>query len=275
MRAPYQYKLSVFAVLFAAAGVAFLSGPAAHANTHHRFEIRTLSTQPELVSGCDALVQINLPSSVELTDVRVTLNGRDVTAVFRQGPVPGSFIGLVDGLALGRNIIAIIRTGRGSAHVARLELVNHPITGPIFYRPHQMPFVCETATFVLPIIGATLGPPIDCQLFRRNTGGLRLRSTAGMFRPLPDPTVRPPDVAQTTTLDDVTVPYIVRVESGTINRAIYQIAILHDPVTDPPPNLWTRPPGWNGRLIYDFGGGCFAGYHQGGHPDFVRHTPLW
>ena len=38
-----------------------------------------------------------------------------------------------------------------------------------------------------------------------------------------------PIVATTTTALGKTVPYIVRVESGTINRAIYRIAILDDP----------------------------------------------
>ena len=54
------------------------------------------------------------------------------------------------------------------------------------------------------------------------------RSTppAATFR-LFDPTgPRPSDIADTTT----GAPYIVRVETGTINRAIYEIAILHDPM---------------------------------------------
>ncbi len=57
------------------------------------------------------------------------------------------------------------------------------------------------------------------------------------------------------------VPYIVRLETGTINRAVYQIALLLDPATAAPPTL--ASPAWNGRLIYTFGGGCMAGYQQG------------
>jgi hypothetical protein len=49
---------------------------------------------------------------------------------------------------------------------------------------------------------------------------------------------------------------------GTINRAVYLIAFLHEP-GHPLPNPWTGIPGWNGKLIYSFGGGCQAGYHQG------------
>jgi hypothetical protein len=58
------------------------------------------------------------------------------------------------------------------------------------------------------------------------------------------------------------VPYIVRREMGTINRAVYAISFLHEP-GQPLPTLGTMTPGWNGKLIYSFGPGCGAGYHQG------------
>ena len=53
-------------------------------------------------------------------------------------------------------------------------------------------------------------------------------------------------MASTTTSNGVTVPYIVRLERGTINRGIYDIAVLFDP-TKP----WTAiapQPQWNGKL---------------------------
>ena len=56
------------------------------------------------------------------------------------------------------------------------------------------------------------------------------------------------------------MPYIVRVETGVIDRAVYELAALYDGA-DPSP---VRPEtGWNGRLVYTFGGGCNGGYHQG------------
>ncbi len=48
-----------------------------------------------------------------------------------------------------------------------------------------------------------------------------------------------------------TVPYVVRVEHGTINRSPYSFAVLQD------------PKGWNRRLVYQFGGGCGTQYSQG------------
>jgi hypothetical protein len=90
-------------------------------------------------------------------------------------------------------------------------------------------------------------------------------STAGVLKPLPDSTSHPADLAMATRKDGRTFNYIVRVETGTINRAIYQMAVLHDPTTESIPSFWTRPAGWNSRLLYSFGGGCGTGYHQGHH----------
>lgn len=46
------------------------------------FDISTLSSRPDMVTGGDALVQIKYPEGVNPADVRVTLNGTDVTANF-------------------------------------------------------------------------------------------------------------------------------------------------------------------------------------------------
>ena len=55
----------------------------------------------------------------------------------------------------------------------------------------------------------------------------------------------------TTTTDGLTVPYIVRVERGTMNRGIYDIAVLFDPT-----RAWSAlppQPQWNGKVVYSFG----------------------
>ena len=46
-----------------------------------------------------------------------------------------------------------------------------------------------------------------------------------------------------------------------IDRGVYEIAALYDPAA--PPSPFTDEPGWNGKLVYTFGGGCNVGYHQG------------
>ena len=55
----------------------------------------------------------------------------------------------------------------------------------------------------------------------------------------------------TTTTTGLTVPYIVRVERGTINRGIYDIAVLFDP--SQPWSALAPQPQWNGKVVYTFG----------------------
>ena len=57
---------------------------------------------------------------------------------------------------------------------------------------------------------------------------------------------------------------IVRQEKGVINRSGYIINILHDPAAGPVPTYLAKGgSAWNGKLIYSFGPGAKAGYHQG------------
>ena len=229
---------------------------------HERFTIRTLSTSPDRVSGGDVLIEIAFPSSQSLQSLIVSLNGRNVSSSFRAGRTPNTALGLVTGLSLGRNTLTVEGKGR-SPPSESLALTNFRLTGPIFSGPHQVPFICETQTFVLPVTGGNLGPPLDSDCSTATRIDYVYRSTGGTLKPLPNPSVHPADLAQTTTSQGVTVNYIVRIETGTINRAIYQIAILHDPAAGPVPDPWTSAPGWNGRLLYSYGGGAKAGYHQG------------
>ena len=98
----------------------------------------------------------------------------------------------------------------------------------------------------------------EYKLFYRTT-------TAGCSTALPDPSPpaapptnncfkpytpgsTPADLAMTTTTTGLTVPYIVRVERGTMNRGIYDIAVLFDPAKP-----WTAlapQAQWNGKVVY-------------------------
>ena len=240
--------------------------PAVRASDHdsddQRFVIRTLSTDSARIAGGDVLVEISFPPEVALESLTISLNGRDVSSGFRAGRKASTAVGFVTGLSLGRNTLTV--EGPGSDLPSEsLALTNHPITGPLFSGPHQRPFICETNRFVLPVTGGTLGPSLDADCSAATRVDYVYRSTSGNLKPLPDPMRHPADLARTTTTEGNTVNYIVRVETGTINRAIYQIAFLHDPATGPAPDPWSGSPGWNGRLLYSYGGGAKAGYHQG------------
>jgi hypothetical protein len=220
--------------------------------------IEALSTLPQYVSGGDVLVEIRLhDDAASLKQLRIELNGEDVSSSLREMP-DGTLRGLVDGLRLGANELIARSNGQGKGvpqgRAATLELVNHPLSGPLFSGPQQEPFFCET-------VQNGLGPALDADCFAPTQVRYAYRTTAGAFAALADPAVKPADLAQTTTLDGRTVDYVVRIEKGVIDRAVYEIAALYDPAA--PPTPFSDEPGWNGRLVYTFGGGCNVGYHQG------------
>lgn len=213
-----------------------------------KLTINTLSSMPAFVSGGDVLVEIEGAAAGAKLDVK--LNGQDVRASFDFDTEHQTYRGLVKGLKLGANTL----TAKAGSRTAKLELNNHPITGPMVAGEHLSPFVCKTEE-------AGLGKPLDADCSAATKIQYFYRTKDAKFSPLPDPTARPADLVETTTSEGKTVPYIVRVESGTINRAIYRIAILDDPSHESSP--WTPSAGWNHRLYYSFGGGCGAQYNQG------------
>jgi hypothetical protein len=221
------------------------------------FEVRTLSTRADMVSGGDVLIQITMPPSAA-SKIALTVNGREPRGELRE-TTAGTVIARLTGLRLGTNTIAVGLKGQKPR--AQLSVVNHPIAGPVFSGPHQTPFICETQAF-------GLGQPLDINCTVATRVDYFYRSSAPQgdsspFKAYLATAPRPDDLVMTTTLDGRTVPYIVRREMGTINRAVYVIAFLHEPNT-PLPDPWnTNRSSWNGRLVYSFGAGCQAGYHQG------------
>jgi hypothetical protein len=80
-------------------------------------------------------------------------------------------------------------------------------------------------------------------------------TTGACFKPY-NPAAPPIDLAMTTTDTGATVPFIVRVERGTLNRGIYDIAVLFDPTKDDVKAGWkpyAPQAGWNGKVLYAFG----------------------
>ena len=220
-------------------------------------QVRVLSSRPDLVSGGDALVRVELPPGTAPADAKVTVNGTDVTSALRAER--GGLVGVVTGLVNGSNTLTVAARGR----TASAALVNYPITGPMISAPQEQPFVCMTERFKL-LSGGTLGKPLDanCSVATR-VDYVYMAKDGKDFQPLADPKATPADVV-TTNVEGNEVRFIVRIETGTVNRAIYQIAMLHDPAKDANPDFLMRPAGWNGRLIYTFGGGCEPGWYQQG-----------
>src|SRR5438034_11619841 len=95
-------------------------------------QVRVLSSRPDMVSGGDALVRIDLPAGVAAGDVKLTVNGADATKQLKADASGRSVTGLVTGLNNGSNALTATSAKKGSA---KLTVVNHPITGPIFSGP--------------------------------------------------------------------------------------------------------------------------------------------
>ena len=205
------------------------------------------SGRADTVSGGDALISVAGARS----DFRIIAAGVDVTADFQ--PLGGRLVGLVDGLPLGTSEIAV--TKKNGQVQASLELENHPITGPVFSGP-QHPMYCTAS-------GSSwnLGPvDANCHV-AAPVVSYRYRTTTGQFANYPTDGSTPANLA-TTVVNGQTVPYVVRIERGTINRAVYETAVLDTPGSAEP-TPWSSPTGWNGKLAYTFGGACGVGYWQG------------
>ncbi|MES0875251.1 DUF6351 family protein [Sinimarinibacterium thermocellulolyticum] len=227
--------------------------------------IEVLSNRSDLISGGDALVEVRLPDGAAVEDLRVSLNGADISAAFARR-ANGRVMGRVEGLRVGENTLSASLGGAVSRHTIR----NHPNEGPIFSRPEIKRIRCQEGavdvfcnqppeyTFwyrpVAPLqdgVGAALGD--DTPLVR----------TGVALQPY-DPANPPDDVAMTTTQTGETVPFIVRQELGYQDRDQYKILTLFNP--DAPWEPWAPQPQWNGKLLITHGGNCGARYTPGNAP---------
>src|SRR5262249_32335947 len=232
-----------------------------------KLSVRVVSTRPDMITGGDALVEIAGPPSILASkSLSVLVNGRDLRQNFRARPAGNTLLGRIEGLNAGKNVLEV---RVGEKRQALIELTNYPVVGPIFSGPHQTPFICQTEL-------SGLGTALDADCSAKTSVSYVYKSTqpspAGArnasealpagFKAYDPSWPRPSDVVQTTTTEGRKVDYIVRRERGTINRAVIEIAFLHIP-GETLPDPWTKTTGWNGRLVYTFGGGCAAGYRQG------------
>jgi hypothetical protein len=232
----------------------------AYSQSAKTLEIRTISSRADLVSGGDVLVEVKLPQGTAANSVSVSLNGKDVTAQLAHQSGTNILRGLIIGLSLGENTLtaSLKSSGKSTAGQATLKVKNHPITGPILSGRHLTPYECRT-------VESGMGSPLDSNCSAAQKIEYFYRTSSDAFKPLPELTgPRPADLVNTTTIDGVTVPYIVRVDSGTINRTIYRIAVLDDPKSGASALAHWRPgSGWNKKLAVSFGGGAGTQYNQG------------
>ena len=246
-------------------------------------EIRTLSNRADLVSGGDVMVEIVVPTGYSSAGLKVEVGGRNVSSAFAVGS-DGRITGIVTGLVVGDNTI-VAQTDSTSAAV--LTVTNAPRHGPVISGAQIKPFYC--ATPVSQVVngnvpatnasGLSGSPDADCNIASEYKLYYRI-TTAGCSLGLPDPTPgmganatvvpspstppanpcfkpytvgsTPADLATTTTDAGAVVPFVVRLERGTMNRGIYDIAVLYDASK----TSWsaTAPHAtWNRKVVFNFG----------------------
>ena len=264
--------------LFLTLGAAFLVTAWA-GEDRSNLEIVSLSNRADLVSGGDALLEVRVPKNLPLNRVTLRLNGREVTGAFMANAAARTLRGVVTDLVDGDNEFVAEAHGHGhSEPQARLRITNHPIGGPVLLGSQTTPWICATPTAVAAsgntpasnasglttfAVDAQCNIATEYKLFYRTTN-------SPCSSALPDPSppavppgnacfkpyavgTAPPDLAMTTTTHGLTVPYIVRVERGTLNRGIYDVAVLFDPASATPWTALSPQPQWNGKVIYSFG----------------------
>jgi hypothetical protein len=234
--------------------------------------LSVISSPAAWVSGGDARIRVQAAAGLR-DHLQLWLNGRRVAAAFEA--VEGGLEAVVGGLREGRNRLEV-RHARARGLRSVMELVNHPVTGPMFSGPQQVPFVCTTiqgAVGVQPLVDSAVPPGYrvtDAQgqvigYSRQCSIDTMVRyfygDAAGVLKPLPADGSRPADLAPLTLADGRVVDYVVRREVGAINRFLYSIAMLapfgEDPAAAPDTSAWNR------KLVYWFQGGVAIGHSQG------------
>ncbi len=208
-----------------------------------RLSVKVLSTRADLVSANDALVQVRGVKSAH--GLRVTVNGK--RRRFTTG-ADGRVVRLVRGLRLGRNVIIARRGKRG----ARLIVTNHPKGGPVLAGPQLQPWKCQASA-------------TDKQCNQPASYTYSYKPTSGDGFKDYDPENPPSDVATTTTDQGVEVPFIVRIETGYIDRDQYKVAALYQP--GQPWSAVAPQPQFNHKLLITHGAACGVDYEPKDAPE--------
>ena len=210
--------------------------------------ITVLSSRADLVVGDEALVEVAVPAGQDPHEVTVDVGNEDETSAFSVQSST-TLVGLVTGLHDGPNTVtAQLAHGTG----AQIVLTDHPSGGPVFAGPQVQPWTCEPEA-------------TDSQCDKAPTYQYLYRSTNPEKTQLEpyDPENPPNDVA-TTTANGVTVPFIVRVETGYQDRDQYSIAVLYNP--EEPWSATSPQPQFAHKMLITHGFGCGVAYESATAP---------
>jgi len=256
-------KSGVRVVAAPVAVIAVAAAASASAAAVPGLQINVLSTRADLVSGGQALTSIGVPAGADPSTVTISLNGANVTSEFAERP-HGEFEGLLSGLVNGSNSVkASLSDGTSTMST----IINHPIGGPIFSGPQVQPWVCQSGATDAQCNAPTTYayyymPAVDQATLNSVTGPT---DQSDLFQSY-DPSSPPPSaaIATTTTDNGTTVPYIVRVETGYLDRDQYSIAMLWQPGQSWAPRA--PQPQWDHKLVITHGASCGDDHTTGTAP---------
>jgi len=229
--------------------------------------IESLSNRADLISGGDALLEIELPSGMTLDQLTIELNGKEISNPFARRD-DGRIVGVINGLGNGVNVI----TTHGGDLATQLTLTNHSRGGPVFSGPQIEPWICATTQAqkgddetpsTLASGLSTEATDAQCNIAAEVKRYYRTLEQCGRdpadrrnwipcFKEYPVDREPPVDLATTINQHGETIPYIVRIERGTINRGIYDIAVVEEEGAEWGPLHQNST--WNGALVHIFGG---------------------
>src|SRR3954449_6795124 len=240
-----RHALGLTAALLA---VLALASATASAATPHA-SISVLSSRANLVSGHSAFVRIDFSRTRDVKGAKVKVGTRSVRGAFAKS---GSrrLEGVVRGLRIGPNLLTVTVPGGGS----RITLTDHPIGGPVFTGPQLKPWKCQQGAR-----DAKCNQPASFSYVYKSSD-----SSKSGFQSY-DPKNPPSDVANTTTDQGKTVPFIVRIEKGYIDRDQYQIAALFQP--GKPWKAINPQTQFNHKLLITHGVSCGVDYQTGTAPE--------
>ena len=192
-------------------------------------EIEALSTKPWLVTDGNVLLEISLTHELDIGLLRYSLNGQNVSSMVRSVS-PTTTQALLEGLPLGESQFVV--SSSKNNYSKALTLVNYPVSGPIVSGDHEEPFLCETDRFET-VSGGLLPQSTDenCSI-QTQVEYVYWSFTDETYKSWQSAyEINPPSDLGYISIQNIGFkPFIVRVETGVVNRAIYEIAMLRSEV---------------------------------------------
>jgi hypothetical protein len=212
--------------------------------------IHAPADRANVISGEETLVWVEAPGAVNFSTVKLNLNGSDVTSQFAERP-NGKFEALLTALKPGPNEITAEAPGETTAHYT---IVDHPIGGPATSGPQVQPWRCGNAH------------PTDAQCDEAPTFTYEYKNAvSGQIEAYnPESPPEAAEIATTTTENGVTVPFIIRIETGYQDRDQYKIAVLFQPGMAW--ESWAPQPQFIHKLLITHGASCGIEHKSGTAP---------